>query len=71
MAPNADFDTFDENDETVMNSFLLSNIAPQHHGFNGGKIFKRNLLLKHVTSHLYSRCLVNLRKTTVLSQIMR
>ena len=38
MAPNADFDTFDENDETVMNSFLLSNIAPQHHGFNAGKI---------------------------------
>ena len=37
MAPNADFDTFDKNAETVMNSFLLSNIAPQHHGFNGGK----------------------------------
>jgi len=36
MGPNADFDTYDVNDETVMNSFLLSNIAPQHHGFNGG-----------------------------------
>jgi len=52
MAPNADFDTFNENDETMMNSFLLSNIAPQHRGFNGGKSLKRNLLLKHVTSHL-------------------
>ena len=37
MAPNADFDTFDVNDESVMNSFLLSNIAPQLHGFNAGK----------------------------------
>lgn len=36
MAPNADFDTFDVNDESVMNSFLLSNIAPQLHGFNAG-----------------------------------
>ncbi|KAM7444663.1 hypothetical protein ABFA07_006760 [Porites harrisoni] len=36
MAPNGDFDTFDVNDETVMNSFLLSNIAPQHHWFNAG-----------------------------------
>ena len=41
MAPNADFDTFDESDETVMNSFLLSTIAPQHRGFNGGKSLKR------------------------------
>ena len=40
MGPNADFDTYDVNDETVMNSFLLSNIAPQHHGFNGGKSLK-------------------------------
>lgn len=36
MGPNADFDTFDVNDETVMNTFLLSNIAPQHHWFNAG-----------------------------------
>lgn len=44
MAPNGDFDTFDENDETVMNSFLLSNIAPQHHGFNAGKSFRKTLI---------------------------
>lgn len=36
MGPRADFDTYDENDESVMNSFLLSNIAPQLHGFNAG-----------------------------------
>lgn len=55
MAPNADFDTFDENDETVMNSFLLSNIAPQQHGFNAGKRVEE-LLSKNATSELYTRC---------------
>lgn len=44
MAPNGDFDTFDVNDETVMNSFLLSNIAPQHHWFNAGKSFRKTLI---------------------------
>ena len=44
MAPNGDFDTFDVNDETVMNSFLLSNIAPQHRGFNVGKSFRKTLI---------------------------
>ena len=37
MGPKADFDSYDVNDETVMNSYLLSNIAPQYRGFNGGK----------------------------------
>ena len=46
MAPNADFDTFDENDETVMNSFLLSNIAPQHHGFNAGKVVRESFFFQ-------------------------
>ena len=54
MAPNADFDTFDENDETVMNSFLLSNIAPQHHGFNAGKIFRESFFFQHAASLIMS-----------------
>jgi len=54
MAPNGDFDTLDESDETVMNSFLLSNIAPQLPGFNVGMRLKENLesfaLLFKITS---------------------
>ena len=61
MAPNGDFDTFDENDETVMNSFLLSNIAPQHHGFNAGKVVRESFFFKHVAS------LFNVAKLVYLS----
>ena len=37
MAPNGDFDSSNENDEAWMDTYLLSNIAPQYHGFNVGK----------------------------------
>ena len=37
MAPNGDFDSSDENDEAWMDTYLLSNIAPQYHGFNAGE----------------------------------
>lgn len=42
MAPNGDFDSSNENDEAWMDTYLLSNIAPQYHGFNAGKGKKKN-----------------------------
>lgn len=56
LAPNGDFDTFDVNDETVMNSFLLSNMAPQHHGFNAGIWLYAEKIVRDLSvnfSHVY------------------
>ncbi|KAL9950873.1 hypothetical protein ACROYT_G043443 [Oculina patagonica] len=56
MAPNADFDIYDENDETVMNSFLLSNIAPQYMGFNAGIWLEAEKMVRDLSvtySHVY------------------
>ncbi|KAJ7386453.1 hypothetical protein OS493_008582 [Desmophyllum pertusum] len=56
MAPKADFDTYDQNDETVMNSFLLSNVAPQYHGFNAGIWLKAENMVRNLSvtySHVY------------------
>lgn len=56
MAPNGDFDSSNENDEAWMDTYLLSNIAPQYHGFNAGIWLKAEYLVRDLAanySHVY------------------
>ncbi|RMX52209.1 hypothetical protein pdam_00019216 [Pocillopora damicornis] len=56
MAPNGDFDSSNENDEAWMDTYLLSNIAPQYHGFNAGIWLKAEDMVRDLAanySHVY------------------